>query len=119
VTKQGYYRLEPVHETFTEPLKGFIHRVETFTDVVCIVAEEANGVLHICTFINGPLEDFDEIEHTVYDAEYDTMETYPNLQFDWHLREAPENILNIRGHEDFVAIWLRGIPGIPENSPKN
>jgi len=111
MTTQGYFQFKKWTKQESSLIKGFLKKIEQHIQVLCLVGEHTKNSLHITTFVNS----IEEIEDKIYTAEYEVMETFKKTPVDWHLRESQLKIEGLKPHEGTVAIWYRGIPGIPDS----
>jgi len=63
----------------------FIGRVWEIDGVRRVIAEPEEGAIHLTTFAT-PLTD--DARNAIYDVEMDTIDSYPDQLFDFHLRDA-------------------------------
>jgi len=67
----------------------FIRRVSQIEGVRCVVAEPEEDAIHLTTFASGLRE---KDRETIYDLECDLIDLYPDMLFDFHLRDADRNL---------------------------
>ena len=85
----------------------FVDKVASFEAIQCVVAEEVEPwIIHITTF-GHPLDE--ETRQKVYAVELELVRTNPNLEFDFHLRDAVEagrnGIRAVAANGHYFGIW--------------
>lgn len=67
----------------------FVRRVTQVAGVRCVVAEPEDGAIHLTTFA-APLTE--ETQDAIFAIEASTIDSYLDLLFDFHLRDAAANL---------------------------
>lgn len=79
---------EPIAIEENPAVIEFVRRVSQVTGVRCVVAEPEDGAIHLTTFAS-PLTE--ETQDAVFAIEASTIDSFLDLLFDFHLRDAAAN----------------------------
>jgi hypothetical protein len=98
-----------VEEAHMEPIPpcvhAFVERAAQVRGAQCIVAEFVDDAIHITTFLRDGCQ---ESARAIYEIEADTIQSNPNIMFDFHVRRAADaqggTPVSVEGAH-FFAVW--------------
>ena len=87
-------------------LHEFTSKVSQLDGIVAVIAEEGeSGERHITTFMEIELE---ELSEQIIDVQADIIETYPGIQYSFHIRVVPRDDngdLDLPSGQYFLRSW--------------